>query len=201
VVAARLAGADVRPFGTAWIDYRGGPRTITTVSFSDVLRGRIAPQRFANKIVLIGATVPGFDVHPAAGGGGSTMAGVEILANATWTALHGLPLDTARGVDFFAIALLGLVPLLTLRLRLWMALLACAAAAGLFLVAAQIAFDDDLIVSVVYPLLALVLSAAAVLASRVLLPRLAARRARRARDGGQPRTVASALGPRVWKKP
>jgi CHASE2 domain-containing sensor protein len=181
VVAARMAGARVPKFGDAWIDYRGGPGTITTVSFADVVQGRIAPQRFRGKIVMVGATDPSLrDEHPSPADGGSTMAGPEILANAAWTAKHGLPLNTSRGVDFAAIVLLGLLPLATLRLRPWLTVIVCAGVALLFLIATQIAFDSGLIVSVVYPLLALVLSAAGVLGVRFALPRLAARRAARA---------------------
>ena len=181
VVAARLAGSRVPNFGTAWIDYRGGPGTITTVPFADVVEGRVPPERFRDKIVLIGATAPSLqDEHPSAAGGGSTMAGVEILANAAWTAKHGLPLHTSRGVDVAAIVLLGLLPLATLRMRLWLAALVCLGGAVLFLVATQVAFNNDLIVSVVYPLLALVLSAAAALGVRAVLPRLSARRVARA---------------------
>lgn len=181
VVAARLAGSHVPNFGTAWIDYRGGPGTITTVPFADVVQGRVPPERFRGKIVLIGATAPGLhDEHPSPAGGGSTMAGVEILANAAWTAKHGLPLRTSRGVDVAAIVLLGLLPLTTLRMRLWLAALICLGGAVLFLIVTQVAFNNDLIVSVVYPLLALVLSGAAVLGVRAALPRLSTRRAARA---------------------
>ncbi len=181
VLAARLTGAHIPKFGTAWIDYRGGPGTITTVPFADVVQGRIAPERFRGKIVLIGATDPGLmDEHPSPADGGSTMAGVEILANAAWTAKHGLSLNTSRGADFAAIVLLGLLPLVTLRLRPRLSVAVCAGGALLFLIAAQIAFDNGLIVSVVYPLVALVLSLAAVLGVRLALPRLSARRTARA---------------------
>ena len=101
------------------------------------------------------------------------MPGVEILANSAWTALRGLPLQRMRGVDFVAIVLLGLVPLLTLLVRPGVALLACVVAAAVFLVVAQIAFDNDLIVSIVYPLTALVLSAVAVFGSQALQRRRA----------------------------
>ena len=168
-VAARLAGSRVPDFGTAWIDYRGTAGTISRVSFLDVVRGRVAPSRFHGKIVLVGATLPGVDTYSTPAGGDTTMPGVEILANAAWTAAHGLPLHGARGVDIVAIILLGLVPLGALFLRPIFALLACVVAAGLFVLAAQLAFDAGLIVSVVYPLLALILSTIGVFASQTIL--------------------------------
>jgi len=176
VLAARLTGKKIGDFGSAWIDYRGGPGTISRFSFLDVVRGRIPPGRFRNKIVLVGATTPGVDAHPTPAAGGSTMPGVEILANAAWTALRGLPLHRARGVDFAAIVLLGLVPLLALVLRPIFAMLVCVLAAGVYLAVAQLAFDNDLIVSTVYPLIALILSAIAVFGSLALQRAVVARR-------------------------
>lgn len=177
VVVARLAvGSRVPTFNSAWIDYRGAPGTISRVSFLDVVRGRVSPARFRGKIVLVGAMLPGDDVHPTPAGGGSAMHGVEVLANATWTAAHGLPLRRAPGFDVVAIVLLGLVPLTALFVRPVVALLACVLAAGLFLVTVQLAFDGDLIVSVVYPLLALILSTIGVLGSQAVLHGRAPRR-------------------------
>jgi hypothetical protein len=97
------------------------------------------------------------------------MPGVEILANATWTALHGLPLHSSLGVDVFVIVLLGLVPLSALFLRGWLVLLASLLAAGIFLIGVQVAFNQGLIVSVVYPLLTLGLSCLGVLVAQVVL--------------------------------
>jgi CHASE2 domain-containing sensor protein len=176
VVAARLAGKRIGDFGSAWIDYRGTPGTISRVSFLDVVRGRIPAERFRNKIVLVGATAPGVDAHPTPAGGGSTMPGVEILANAAWTASRGLPLHRARGADFAAIVLMGLVPLLALVLRPALAVLVCLLAAAVFVAIAQLAFNNDLIVSIVYPLISLVLSALAVFGAQALQRAVAARR-------------------------
>ena len=39
----------------AWIDWRGPPGTIRTVSFSDVIQGRFAPGTFRGKVVVVGA--------------------------------------------------------------------------------------------------------------------------------------------------
>ncbi|MGA2925683.1 MAG: CHASE2 domain-containing protein [Solirubrobacteraceae bacterium] len=59
VATARAAGQPVsaKRFrdGDALIDFRGPPGTIRTVSFCDVLRGRVKPHMFAGKIVVVGA--------------------------------------------------------------------------------------------------------------------------------------------------
>ena len=96
------------------------------------------------------------------------MSGVEILANATWTALERLPLHAGRGIDFVMIVLLGLVPLSVVFLRPLVLLVVCLGAAALFLIAAQIAFNAGLIVSIVYPLLSLVLSSVALLGAQAV---------------------------------
>ncbi|HEY2636047.1 MAG TPA: CHASE2 domain-containing protein, partial [Solirubrobacteraceae bacterium] len=44
------------PKGGAWIDYRGGPGTFPSYSFSDVLKGRVPASAFHNKIVVLGAS-------------------------------------------------------------------------------------------------------------------------------------------------
>src|SRR5436305_2762931 len=80
-----------------WIDFRGPPRTFRTYSFSDVLAGRVPASAFRGKVVLVGATSPTLqDVH-ATPPSGQLMSGVEIEANATATALGGMPLRSAVG--------------------------------------------------------------------------------------------------------
>ena len=163
VVAARRVGAPELPasaFGNdgAWIDYRGPPGSIRTVSFSDVVRGRADPSLFRGRIVVVGASAPTLrDVHSTPVGGDAPMAGPEVQANAIWTALHGAPLhEPSTLVGLVLVALLALVaPLVGLRLPAWAVGLAVPVAGGLFLVGAQLAFDAGLILDVVGPLAAL----------------------------------------------
>jgi adenylate cyclase len=149
--------------GEAWIDFAGLAGTIPTVSFSKVLLGQVPASTFRGKVVVVGVTAPSLqDIHatPTA----SAMTGPEIQANAISTLLRGLPLQRAPGaIDVALILLLSLIPaLVTLRLSLLPALAAMVATAALYVVAAQLAFDAGRIVSVVYPLLALVASAISV---------------------------------------
>ena len=146
--------------GTAWIDFRGGPRTFPTVSFSDVIRGRVDPATFTDKIVVVGASAPTLqDVHPVPTSD-SLMSGPEIQANAIWTALHGLPLrDAPLVLNLAAILLLSmLVPLVALRRGPLLAGLTAPVIGFAYAVGAQFAFDAGLIVATVGPLLGLIVA-------------------------------------------
>ena len=163
-----------------FVDYAGPAGTIRSYSFSDVVRHRVPPAAFRGKIVVMGPTAPSLqDVHAVPVGG--PMSGTEIQANAAWTALRGFPLrPPPRAVDVLAILLLGvLVPLVSLRFG-WITSVGTAlvAAAG-YLVVLQLAFDRDVVLSAVYPLLALAVTTAFVLGRRAR--RATSRRRRLAR--------------------
>jgi len=166
VVAAELATG--RPVargrfaadGSAWIDFPGPPRTVRTVSFGDVLRGRVPAATLRDKVVVVGATAPVLkDVFATSTASEDLMAGPEVQAAAIQTVLDGFPLRGAPGwFDGLLIAILGLAgALVTARLSPLRGAVAGIAAAALFLVAAQLAFGAGLIVSVLPPLAALLL--------------------------------------------
>jgi hypothetical protein len=162
VAAARVAGRAPDPAafdpGGAWIDFRGPPGTIDTVSFSDLIRGRVDPARVRGRIVVVGAAAPTLqDVHPTPTGSGELMSGPEIEANAIYTATHGLPLrDVPDWLRLLSVALLSLFPALaSLRLRALLAALLAPAAGVVWLVVAQLAFDRGRVLPVAAPLFAL----------------------------------------------
>jgi CHASE2 domain-containing sensor protein len=167
IVAARRAGAtelEASAFdgGGAWIDYRGPPGTIETLSFGDVVRGRFDDDAVQGRIVVVGASAPTLrDVHATPVGGDEPMAGPEVQANAIWTALHGAPLRSVpEGIGLLLVAVLSLLaPLAGLRLPAWLVGVTTVAAAVLFAVGAQLAFEGGWIVEVA-PLLAALLVAA-----------------------------------------
>jgi adenylate cyclase len=174
VEAATRRPVDRNEAGTdsPWIDYRGPPGTFDTYSFSDVLRGRVPDAAFRGKTVLVGATAPAlqdFVATPASEG--HEMAGPEMLANATWTVENGFPLKSVPGwINVLLIVLFGLLgPVVQLRLRPLIAFAATVLLGLLFVVLAQISFEEGWIVSVVYPLAALVLSAVGALAVTTLI--------------------------------
>jgi adenylate cyclase len=163
VVTAEVAtGHPVRPSlfggGTLPIDFAGPPETFHSISYSKVLKGEFAPGTFAGKIVFVGASAPILgDVHTTATSGSEEMAGDEVWANAADTLLRGVPLKDAPGwLNIALVVLLGVaVPLGSLRLRRLRWLSGALALAGVYAVAAQLAFNGGLIVSFVDPLLAL----------------------------------------------
>jgi adenylate cyclase len=158
--------------GFEWIDFRGPPGTIESVSFSELVEGRVPPQIFRDKVVVIGATAPSLqDVHATAVGGDTQMSGPEIQANAIATALDGFPLKRSSGaLDLALIVLLGAVgPGIALWLGPVRAAIAGALLAAVFAVAVQLAFDSGLIVSLLYPLASLLLGVVGALAIGLVL--------------------------------
>lgn len=154
----RVARGEFAGDGTAWIDYPGPPRTITTVSFGDVRRGRVPAATLRGMVVVVGATAPVLkDVFTTSTASDDLMAGPEIQAAAIQTALDGFPLRGAPGwLDGLLIALMaGVGALATARLGPARGALIGLAAGVVLVVGAQLAFGAGLIVVVLYPLLAL----------------------------------------------
>ncbi|MFL5826335.1 MAG: CHASE2 domain-containing protein [Thermoleophilaceae bacterium] len=168
VTAERYLGHRVNhpASGTAWIDFRGPPGTVRTVSYGDVITGRVPRSVFQGKIVVVGPSAPSLqDVHPTSTTGNSLMSGAELQANTVDTALRGFPLDsTARWVDILLIVLFGVVPLAGLRLGVLRGALAMIALGALYAVAVQLAFDSGTILPFFYPVVALLLSTVGALA-------------------------------------
>lgn len=171
LAAERVSGRPVSRSGFgergALIDYRGGPGTIPTHSFAQVLRGRVPDSAFRDKIVVVGATSPVLqDVHVTPTSGTDLMPGAEVEANAIWTVLHGLPLrNVPTSVSLLLIVLLGMAaPLARLRLGVVGASLAAIALGAAFAVAAQLVFEAGWIVPVVSPLAALLAGTVAMVA-------------------------------------
>jgi len=154
------------------IDFAGPPETFRQESFFNVLTGRPNRSLFANKIVIVGASAPILqDVHATATTNGGQMSGPEVWANATSTLLRGAPLRAAPGwLNVLLIVLLGAIASVgSLRLRPLRAFLNLLAAAVLFAVATQVAFDSGWIIDVVYPLFALALGTLGTLAVLYLI--------------------------------
>ena len=130
------------------IDYPGPPGTVRTVSFSDLVEGRVPPEALRGKAVVVGPSSPTLqDVHPTSASGSRLMPGAEIQADSVATVLAGLPLEYAPGwLDAFLIALMACVaPAAGLRLGPAGRSALIALGAGLlFLVGAQLAFDSGL---------------------------------------------------------
>ncbi|GAC1324469.1 MAG: adenylate/guanylate cyclase domain-containing protein [Thermoleophilaceae bacterium] len=158
----RVSPAVFTDRGKALIDLRGRPGTIPEIPLSRVLGGRFPPGYFRGKIVIVGAVAASLkDIFSVATGGTQQMSGPELQANAVDTVRRGAPLRTvSRSLDVLLIILLGLaVPLASIRFLPLKALLGALVAAGLFLIGVQVAFDGGRVITAVYPLVALAISA------------------------------------------
>jgi CHASE2 domain-containing sensor protein len=157
--------------GGAWIDFRGPPGTVQTVSFSELLEGKVDPGLLRDRIVVIGVSAPTVqDVHPTSTTGTELMSGPEIQANAIWTALNDLPLRSAPAwLDLLVVLLMSFIPPLIARVRVLAAAFAAPAIALAFAAAAQLAFELGVVLTVVPALVALaVATIGAIVASYVL---------------------------------
>jgi adenylate cyclase len=168
------------PGDYAWIDFAGAPGTVPTYSFSDVLRGRVPLSRLRGEVVIVGYTDPSLHDVFKTPISDNYMSGPEIHANAIATILDGFPLRSPPEWlnVLLLIAAASLVPLVNLRFG--GAAAAAAGVAGLvvLLLGLQLAFDAGRIVNVTKPLLALVLSAVATVASGYVLETRERRRLR-----------------------
>jgi CHASE2 domain-containing sensor protein len=120
--------------------------------------GRLPPQAFRDKLVVIGVTTSSTpDKHATPLAGDREMPGAELQANAIATIADDSPLrNTSTLIDVIAVVLLGAVPALAgfsrSRRRIAAAIVAALVA---FLAVAQLAFQAGWILPVVAPLGAL----------------------------------------------
>jgi adenylate cyclase len=149
----------------------GGAGPFPILSFVDVLEGRFDPALVRDRIVLLGPTIRGVDEHATPTTGDTRMWGVEILGNAVETVLYQRFLSPAGpGVTTFLIALMAL--LAALVVAAWRPLpagLAVAAALALYGTAAALLFERGVVLDLIYPPTALLISFAATLSSRLVL--------------------------------
>jgi adenylate cyclase len=183
----------------AWVDFAGPPETYPTISFADVYRDDFPEGAFRDKTVMVGASAPSLnDVHATSfSGGRELMAGPEVHANALDSLRRGLPLrGSSSVVDVLLIALFGLgVPAGTLLLRsAWLSLAAVPLGlAALLIGGVQLAFNAGLILPLVYPGIALLLSAVGTLGFYYFVSALERQRTRNLFARFVPETVVDKL--------
>jgi CHASE2 domain-containing sensor protein len=170
VAVAERLGQPVAPAafepGGSLIDFRGPPGTIPTVSFSSLLAGDADPALLRGRVVVVGATAPTLHDQHATPQASELMSGPEVQANAIWTTLHGFPLSTAPvWLDGLLILLAAVaVPLLALRTRPVFAALAAPAIGVGYVAAAELVFENGVVLAQAGPLAALVLASVATVA-------------------------------------
>jgi signal transduction histidine kinase len=163
----------------AWIDFPGPPGTVPSVSFLDLIRGRVPAAEVRGRVVLIGATDPSvFDFHSYSTLSDREMTGVELEADATATALAHAPLRLTPGWTALVLALLVgvLPPALAVGIRPRSAIAGLLAMSAGYLLVAQLGFDAGWIVPVVVPEVTLVVAGGVAVALSFRLA-LAARQA------------------------
>ncbi len=112
--APTIPGVSIVRQNEMLINFAGPTGSFTTVSIADLIEGKIEPEAFAGKIVLIGATaasmgdsrvVPFMNFSTARREGGQEMPGVEIHANIINTIRRQLALRSLPDWLAFAVAL------------------------------------------------------------------------------------------------
>jgi adenylate cyclase len=145
------------PPGHDWIDFQGPPHTYRELSFIKVENGRFNPADVKGKVVIVGATATLLqDLRPTSTTGQESMPGPEVHANAITTALEGFPLHSGPGwLDVLLLVVLGAAaPLAAIRFRMLFAVPLGILAIAALVVGAQLAFQSEVIITVVYALVA-----------------------------------------------
>jgi adenylate cyclase len=179
VTAGVATGHKIKPFGgKRWIDFAGPSGTYPSISFSSAYYGttdgtkngpKLPANFYTGKIVVIGATTPVLlDIHPTPTD--PAMPGPEVQANAINTVLNAFPLSSAPGwVDVLLIIVLGVaVPLASIWVRPLISIGIAVALGIVFAIFVQLVFNSGWVVSFVYPLGALVLSAIGALSVQLI---------------------------------
>lgn len=167
-IDARAFGDD----GEAWIDFPGGPGSVRTLSFVDVLDGKVPAASVRGRVVVVGATVPSLqDVKPTSTSGAELMAGPEIQAAAIDTVGRGLALDESPWpVDVLLLVLLGLVaPVAAGRTGPLRAAAVAVGAGAAYVAALVVLFEQGVILRAAEPLLTLGVSVVAALSLHHLI--------------------------------
>jgi adenylate cyclase len=160
----------------------GGSGPFRIIPLIDVLDGAFDPGWVQDKIALVGFTTPGVDEHPTPTTSDRRMWGVEILGSAIETILHQRFLASAPrpAVVALILALALVAGLLASRGRpLWMGLVVLAILV-LYVIAASVLLEAGIILDLVLPPAALLLSFAVALVDRVVFEQAEQRRIREA---------------------
>jgi len=155
--------------GSMLVNFVGRPNTFPSYSFVDVIKDRVAPSAFEDKIVLVGMmnTLAEMDLHrtPVSAG---RMAGIEFQANAIHTLLHHRPLVRTSEVETtVTVVLLALVSAVVLsQLGALSGAVFTVLLAGGYFIYAGIRFDAGRLLDVLFPYATIFINYAALAATR-----------------------------------
>jgi adenylate cyclase len=135
------------------INYVGGPQTVTTLSYGDILRGEFDADQVRDKIVLIGVESTGEADSVLTPASAAEMPGVEVHANAVDTILRQRYLvDASSLLTLVIILLMGCIAALSLpRLKLWWGGLLTVGMIALYLIVVLITFEQGRVLNLLYP--------------------------------------------------
>ncbi|WP_077035249.1 EAL domain-containing protein [Pelomonas sp. KK5] len=103
------------PLSRQWINYYGPAGTLETVPFIDVLQGKVPPERFADRVIIVGTAALGAgDTVPSPFDGG--LPGVERLGTVVDNILGGRVLSHPGWGSIVEIASMLVLPLLAVYL-------------------------------------------------------------------------------------
>lgn len=159
-------------YGKTLINYSGRPGDYEHISLVDVLDGKIDPRAFTNSIVLVGAYATGMqDNFNVPNGYSSQMFGVEIHANILQSLLDGRFSVNANPilVGILTGLLVGIFHFLFKRCKLWLTTLFLLLGCGAQIVVGVILNNNGKAISLIYSILALILSYMYCLAIRYVL--------------------------------
>jgi CHASE2 domain-containing sensor protein len=162
MVRNRPVNAADFPDNHAWIDFRGPPGTFPHYSFADVMAGAVPASAFTGKAVLIGVTDPVGEDLFVTSISSFPMPGVEVHANALWTVLAGLPLKSAGTLADVALilALIAIPAVIGARKSGLFTLVGSFGLLVVFVGGVQLAFNAGWIVTLAYPIVGLLATAA-----------------------------------------
>lgn len=143
------------------VNYASGPGAYKTYSAADIIKGRIASTEFENKIVFVGATAPDLhDDYIVPTSSGKRMPGVEIHAHAVQTILtrQFLTYQSFRvlATVILVISIIAGILYSTVKIRYSASLMTVLALA--YIIFSIFIFKKGLILNLVYPLMAVVLT-------------------------------------------
>lgn len=154
------------------INYFGDPGSYKRISFSDVFYDNFDTEEIKDKIALIGITTPKIaqDHKPTPKNTAQPMAGIEIHANAIQTMLDDAYIENqSQSSQIITIIAISLILALALSfLNIWIGIAITIALAATYYGSAHLAYNNGLILNLIYPFIAIGLTYFGVILYRYL---------------------------------
>lgn len=162
-------------YGKTLINYSGKPGDYEHISFVDVLNGKIDTRAFTNSIVIVGAYATGMqDNFNVPNGYSNQMFGVEIHANILQSFMDGRFSINANPyiVGVIMGVVCGIIHFIFKRAKIWLSTILLILAIGVELIVGVILNNNGKAISLVYVIIALIVSYVYALAIGYILEKL-----------------------------